>query len=109
MLDPLIVNGTVTSSPLCALSNAVTVIVPDSPAPDDPEVKVTFGVASSSLMVAVWVVVAPLVAFVGVPISTTTVSSFSSSESKQPPTILFFSSSAACFCSATTLLCLSRA
>ena len=39
------------------------------------------GVGSSSVIVAVCVVVAPSVAFVGLPRSTTTVSSFSSKES----------------------------
>ena len=39
------------------------------------------GVSSSSVMVAVWLVVTPRVALVGVPISTMTVSSFSSRSS----------------------------
>jgi hypothetical protein len=58
---------------------AVMVIVPDSPAlACEAVVKVTVGAVSSSVMVAVCVVMAPCVAFVGVPMSTITVSSASS-------------------------------
>ena len=76
---PFTVNGTLTSRPDTALNCAVMVKAPaDSMADCEGAVKVTVGVASSSLSVSVWVTVVPCEALTGVPISTMTVSAASS-------------------------------